>query len=134
LTSCGTSSTCIYRDELSGLRVTGILSSGSNTTNTGAPATYTWSGAINACSGSTYGGYGVGTWRLPTQKELMSLFLHGIVSKVGASSYTLSNLQNYYWSSSSYSPSTGYGWVVYLSNGNPDIYPKTNPYYILCVL
>ncbi len=132
-TTCGTSSTCIYRDELSGLRVKGILSSGNNTTNTASPATYTWSAAINACNGSTYGGYGAGTWRLPTQKELMSLYEHGIVSRVAAGFHTLGNLQDYYWSSSGRSISTGNGWAVYLSYGTTYNHPKTNGYWVLCV-
>jgi len=63
-TTCETSSTCIYRDELSGLRVTGILSSGTMT-NTNSPMTYSWSGSINLCFSSQYGGHFAGNWRVP---------------------------------------------------------------------
>ncbi len=132
-TTCGTSSTCIYRDELSGLRVTGILSSGNNTTNTATPTTYTWSNAVKACAGSTYGGYGAGTWRLPTQKELMSLYEHGIASSVSANFHTITNLQDYYWSSSTNSLLTTSGLYVILSAGFTNTASKTSPYKGLCV-
>jgi len=114
---CGTSSTCIYRDQITNLQVTGILSSGSNTTNTGAPATNAWSAAVNACAGSTYGGYAAGTWRLPTQKELLSLYEHGIVSLVSANFMTLANMQGLFWSSSTASAGTTSAWIVLLARG-----------------
>lgn len=133
LTTCGTSGTCIYRDELSGLRVTGVLSSGNNTTNTSSPATFTWIAAINACNGSTYGGYAAGTWRLPTQKELMSLNQHAIISRVVSGFHTLPNLQNYYWSSTGNSTNTVNGWGVRLVNGSTATLTKTSGSYAICV-
>jgi len=131
-TTCGTSGTCIYRDELSGLRVTGVLSSGT-ATNTGSPATYSWNAAINACASSTYGGYAAGTWRLPTQKELMALYHNGISSQVSSSFHTLSNLQDDYWSATSSSDDPDQGWVVGLASGSTTDDPKSFSSSALCV-
>ena len=132
--ACGTSSTCIYKDQITNLQVTGILSSGSNTTNTGAPATYTWSAAVNACAGSTYGGYAAGTWRLPTQKELMSWYEHGIDSVASANFMTLFNMQFDFWSFSTFSASTVNAWTMDIANGytNPG-FAKTSSLQVACV-
>ena len=130
--ACGTSA-CIYKDQITNLQVTGILASGSNTTDTTTPATYTWSAAVNACAGSTYGGFTAGTWRLPTQKELMSLYEHGIAAMVGTNFMSLANMTNYFWSSSTTSTSTTNAWRVYLAAGHTDYGPKTFTYSVSCV-
>jgi hypothetical protein len=136
-TTCGTSSTCIYQDRITNLQVTDIISGGSpyNSTNTGSPASLAWNTAVQACAASTYGGYAAGTWRLPTQKELMSLYEHGIVSMVGSNFITLANMQNnYFWSSSTLSYDTIYAWFVYLASGDTNAnYNKTNSLYVVCV-
>jgi len=131
--ACGTG-TCIYKDQITNLQVTGILASGSNTTSTTTPATYTWSAAVNACAGSTYGGFTAGTWRLPTQKELMSLYEHGIVSVVSANFMSLANMQaNYFWSSSTFTTSTTTAWNVGLAHGGTYGTTKTSTLYVSCV-
>ena len=133
-TTCGTSSTCIYQNRISNLRVTGILASGGNTTNTTTPATYAWNAAVQTCNSSTYGGYAAGSWRLPTQKELMSLYEHGIVSLVGASFITLAKMQNqYFWSSSTFSNITTFAWYVNLALGLTSNNYKTTSFYVVCV-
>jgi hypothetical protein len=89
---------------------------------------------VNICNNSTYGGYAAGSWRLPTQKELMSLYEHGIVSLAGASFMTLANMQNnYFWSSSTYSPNTTIAWLVILAFGSTNKPNKTTSYYVVCV-
>jgi hypothetical protein len=133
-TNCGTSSTCIYQDRITNLQVTGILASGGNTTNTTTPATYAWNTAVQACAASTYGGYSAGTWRLPTQKELMSLYEHGIASIVGSSFITLTNMQtDNFWSSSTYSYSTSVAWYVLLAGGETNASTKGANNYVVCV-
>ena len=130
--ACGTGSTCIYKDNISNLRVTGILAAGGNTTTT-TPATFTWPVAVQTCAASTYGGYAAGSWRLPTQKELWSLYEHGIVSLNSANFATLANLRSYYWSSSSASASTANAWTVYLTNGTTTNFDKTSVRYAVCI-
>jgi hypothetical protein len=132
-TTCGTSSTCIFRDRISNVQVTGVLSSGYNTTNTGSPAATSWNTAVQACAASTYGGYAAGTWRLPTQKELMSLYGHGLISKVNSNFMTLSNTQSPFWSSSSVSSTASVAYQVYLANGYTSGSSKTNSALVICV-
>ena len=106
-TTCALSSAnCQYKDNITNLVTTKVVSASS-----------TWSAAVNACASSTYGGYAAGTWRLPTQKELMAQYEHGIVSLVSANFMTLANMQNYFWSSSTDSHSTTYAWGVSLAYG-----------------
>ena len=116
--ACGTSNTCIYKDNISNLKVTGILATGGNTT-TATPAAFTWPEAVQICAASTYGGYTAGSWRLPTQKELMSLYEHGFISLNSANFGSIGLLgDENFWSSSSTSTSTTYAWAVNLATGH----------------
>ena len=121
-TTCAASSAnCQYRDNITNLVVTKNISASS-----------TWSAAVQACNSSTYGGFSAGTWRLPTQKELMSLYEHGIVSLVSANFMTLATMQNYFWSSSTNASNTSYAWDVNLAYGITYT-TKTNIIAVLCV-
>jgi hypothetical protein len=113
---------CIQRDRISNLQVTKVIST-----------SLSWSKAIQACNDSTYGGYAAGTWRLPTQKELMSLYEHGLVSVQGSNFITLAQMRNPYWSSSNYANYTPNAWYVYLSTGAAGYNAKTTSYYVVCV-
>jgi len=106
--SCGTGNTCIYQDKISNLRVTGVLAAGYNSTSTVSPASMTWAAAIEACDSSTYGGYSAGTWRVPTQKEMLSLYIHGIASIANQNFISLSIMQaNLLWTSTTSLDSVG---------------------------
>jgi hypothetical protein len=123
--TCATSpAACQYKDNITNLVTTKVVSASS-----------TWSAAVNACASSTYGGYAAGTWRLPTQKELMSLYEHGIVSLANANFMTRANMQNYFWSSSSGSTDSGTtrAWNVLLANGDTNANVRTDAYYAVCV-
>jgi len=109
--SCGTGDTCIYKDLISGLFVTGILASGGNTTNTTTPATYHWAAALQACATSTYGGYPAGSWRLPTQKETIALYVNGLAS-IASTNFNI--FTSYTWTAST-GASTGNGFVFSIS-------------------
>ena len=132
-TTC-TSGTCIYQDKISNLKVTGILKLGDhNTSDTTAPASLSWSDAINACNNSTYGGYSAGSWRLPTQKEQMALYEHGLVAVAGDNFMTLSNMQDWFWSSSTLSSFTSFAWELYPSHGYAYGAAKTDTCFVMCV-
>ena len=135
--ACGTSSTCIYKDQISNLQVTGILQSGNyNQTSTSSPeSSLAWNAAQQACAGSTYGGYAAGTWRLPTQKELMSIYEHGVTSLANADFITLANMNAlYFMSSTTYANvSTDNLWYVSLAYGYTRANSKAFGYYIVCV-
>ncbi len=59
----------IWRDELTGLYFTNILYDGSGSLH--------WAGAMQMCL-DLNSGDGAGNWRLPTQKELLQLYVDGI--------------------------------------------------------
>ena len=132
-TTCGTGSTCIYKDNISNLRVTGALSSA--TTTTGTVTNYTWAQALNTCSISTYGGYAAGSWRLPTQKELFSLYEHGVSGLNATTFISLAALRNLnFWSASSSSSYAVQGWVVAPGTGLVSAMTKTAAGPIVCVM
>ena len=129
---CGSSSTCIYKDSITNLLVTGILSSGGTTSN-GTPQSFAWNSAMTTCDSSTYGGYSAGNWRLPTQKELMALYAHGLVSRNSASFGTLTNLRSQFWSATSSASITAYAWTTNLASGYTTTNVKTSTLYVMCV-
>ncbi len=92
----------IWRDELSGLYFTNVLKN--------ATVGLDWSGVMNMCS-NLDSGDGVGNWRLPTQKELMQLYVNG-VARVAVSG----PLNIYFWSSSRSNNPT-WGWKFHLWAG-----------------
>ena len=123
LSTCALSpAACQYKDNITNLVTTKVVSTSSN-----------WSVAVNACASSTYGGYAAGTWRLPTQKELMSQYEHGIVSLVSADFMTLVNMGNSFWSSSTTSITTTLAWRVNLAYGTTTNSVKTLTFYVSCV-
>jgi hypothetical protein len=132
VTPCGsgTSYTCIYKDKISNLQVTDPLDSTGNTTTTGpaGPADHDWAAAINACNNSTYGGYSAGSWRLPTQKELMSLYEHGIASVKAADAASLN-----FWSASTDAQDQTLANSTKLSNGRTFATSKVTTLYVVCV-
>jgi len=95
----------IWQDRLTGLYFTNQLYDGSGAV--------TWSGAMTMCAGLDSGD-GTGTWRLPTQKEAMQLYINGIAKLAIAGGIgTIIN-----WTSTHASGFQYYAWGVNLSNGN----------------
>ena len=122
-TTCALSSAnCQYRDNITNLVVTKAISLSS-----------TWTASVQGCNSSTYGGFIAGTWRLPTEKELLSLYQHGIVSLASANFITQANLQTWFWSSSTQATTTNYAWNMYLVDTSNSTGPKTNTNSYLCV-
>ena len=133
-TSCGSSSTCIYKDLISNLQVTGVLASGAiNTTNPGSPASLAWNVAVNTCAGSTYGGYAAGTWRLPTQKELLALTEHGLSKLAGTGFAGASDLGTGLWSATTYYGGGTSAWVITTVRGSSQPVVKTGALSVVCV-
>lgn len=100
----------VWRDDLTGLYFTNILYTNHN--YDGAKLR-TWADGAALCSGLDSGD-GSGKWRLPTQKELMQLYVNGI-SKLGVAGSTWRK-QNM-WSSTSYSEKADKVWVGNLAQG-----------------
>ena len=116
--------TQIWKDELSGLYLTNILHTAAGGSD--------WYRLSAMCTGldSLNGGNGGTGWRLPTQKELMMLYIMGI-SKV---SFAGGSTNASFWSSSGVSNLPSSAWMVSLSNGNTSTSTRngtTN--HVLCV-
>ena len=82
-----------------------------------------WDAAIVECGDTmnATGGAGGGpfagetNWRLPTQKELMAAYVHGVKGFEDAN--FIPDLHQYFWAASSNSLNTSMAWIVYLDNG-----------------
>jgi hypothetical protein len=141
--SCGTTATnCTMQDKITGLwwskRQIGL----------------TWNAALTTCgttlntttyAGNSAAGYNGQTgWRLPTQKELLDAYNHGIRSAAsdrwaaGANNnwITEAAMNSYFWSGSTLSDLTHLAWLVSLSNGRPNHInssQKTSGWDVVCV-
>ena len=106
--SPGSPERCTMQDKISGLKWSKLASSSA-----------TWQDAITTCNGLTHNGQTAGSWRLPTQKELLDAYNHGITSAARTDAYwmTLGNMQSLFWSSSSSSRWPTGAWVVVLVDG-----------------
>ncbi len=115
----------IYRDRISGLKWT----------RGDVPATTaTWLGSIAYCSGLTHGSGG-DTWRLPTQKELMAAYEHGIndLDDGHTGSNNLSDLDTTFWTSSTDSSGISNAWFMSLFSGGTSSVGKGDSHSVLCV-
>ncbi|MBM4253942.1 MAG: DUF1566 domain-containing protein [Deltaproteobacteria bacterium] len=124
-TTCATSpESCQYKDKITNLVTTKVISTA-----------FAWNTALSTCAGSTYGGFAAGTWRLPTQKELMSMYEHGITSIClkSVDFMMLAKMQTDFWSSSTNSNFTTYAWYVYLAYGYTLHYYQANTNFLVCV-
>lgn len=72
-------------------------------------------------------------WRLPTQKELMQAYLHGIRSVASAEWMSEATLNNYFWSGTSVSNGTANAWSTVLSDGRTFSGAKTGLRQVTCV-
>jgi hypothetical protein len=92
-----------------------------------------WNVAWSNCQSLNHNGQT--GWRLPTQKELMEAYTHGIRSaaRTDTAWMTEANMHNWFWSGSSVSYDTDYAWIVYLASGTTGHYAKLNPGQVVCV-
>ena len=70
---------------------------------------------------------------MPTDKELLNAYAHGIVSAARANWMTLANMDAYFWSASYYSQNSPNAWFVNLGLGNTAIYDKNVFNSVVCV-
>ncbi len=80
--------------------------------------------------GVTPDGTAQNIWRLPTVKELQSVFDYSMQSPATVLPNTQSDG---YWSSTEYAPYTGYAWVVYTYDGYVHSYGKVGNFLVRCV-
>jgi hypothetical protein len=89
-----------------------------------------WQGAIDHCNALNYGG--VTGWRLPTKDELVVAYNNGITGAAKVGWMTASEMDTYFWSSSSHAVVTDNGYFVYQGTpyGNSN---KASSYAVVCV-
>ena len=90
--------------------------------------TYIWANALPACAAYTQAGTSAGQWRLPTIKELETIYAKkdGLT---GVGSFT----SDHYWSATELSGASYGAWAVYFSIGNTDGSGKSSHHYVRCV-
>ena len=115
-----TTANCTMKDKITGLHWSKLQTSSS------------WSGAIKACDALSFNGQT--DWRLPTQKELMEAYTHGVRSAATTNWMTEANMSaNYFWSGSSVSDNTSSAWYVHLAGDRSDNNGKGTSYQVVCV-
>lgn len=88
-----------------------------------------WASAWKACKAYKGEGGNEGDWRLPTQRELLMIWIlyPQLIGKGGFTAYST----NYYWSSSEYSANLA--WNMLFINGFASSTSKTSSYYVRCI-
>jgi hypothetical protein len=90
-----------------------------------------WSQAVTNCQSLNHNGQT--GWRLPTQKELMEAYTHGIRSAASTNWMTEANINSNFWSGSSVSHNTLNAWFVLLASGISNYDYKYATYQVVCV-
>ena len=131
-TCAATSANCTMQDKITGLWWSKL--------QTAAAWNTAWSTCLTTLNGTPYGtnsvpGYNGQTgWRLPTQKELMDAYNHGIRSAASDNWITEDSMDdNYFWSGSSVSYTTYSAWNVNLARGHTNDTYKLNTKQVVCV-
>jgi len=101
--ACAGSSHCMFKDKINGL------------TWGKAYTTTTWASALKGCNDLDYGGHQ--DWRLPTQKETMDAYIHGIRSAGMTNWITTTNMTGNFWTATSYSAVAAQAWQVTFHDG-----------------
>ena len=91
-------------------------------------ATQVWESALSGCESFTYASYT--DWRLPNRRELMSIVNYQNSSPAINTTYFTNTQSNYYWSSTTYVPTTTYACGVRFDNGDVGNGNRTDYYYV----
>ena len=92
--------------------------------------TATWTAAIDYCEALGLAG---GGWRLPNEKELLSLVDYTVYNPSISSLYTHTTISDYYWSSTTDAKYTSSALIVYFYDGYRDHDSKSNINGVRCV-
>jgi hypothetical protein len=112
---------CTFQD-----KITGLWWSKTQSTS------ISWAAAMATCEGLNYNGQT--GWRLPTQKELMDAYSHGIYTAPNANWITKSHMDsNWFWSSSSVSGDPAGAGIVSLHYSYTNSAHKTVTNTAVCV-
>jgi hypothetical protein len=121
VSSCSTvPANCTFQDKITRLKWSKLN-----------PNTLNWTSAIVQCEQFTLNGSS--GWRLPTQKELMAAYEHGIVTASNSNWISSSDFVAPLWSSTTSNETSSSAWVLGLLNGNDAAMPKNGQNRFLCV-
>jgi hypothetical protein len=96
----------------------------------GAATTSNWATAITDCSGLSLASK---TWRLPHVNELKTIVDSTKATSPAIDTTAFSATVVYYWSSTTYAPTTTNAWAVSFLDGYVNFNLKTNLNYVRCV-
>ena len=120
-TCTGTPASCSFKDKISGQEW-----------HKADTLPRDWTTALSYCDNLTYNFKT--DWRLPSQKELMEAYNHGLMSTDNSTNWiTSANFQQSYWSASSSSTPISNAWNVSLGNGFTSYSTKYATYRVICV-
>jgi hypothetical protein len=109
---------CAFRDRMTDLVWSEVQSTAS-----------TWSEAVGICDALNFAGNA--DWRLPTQKEMLIGWSHGIRGLQGAN---FGDFDQYFWSATSFSPDTTGAFYIGMGYGTSEFTLKTvNSIDVVCV-
>ena len=99
-----------------------------------------WNNATSTAGGSPIAahnsasrcGHATG-WRVPTQRELLSIVHHGAYSPAIDGAYFPFTWSIWYWTNDRYAPGPSYAWSVNFDNGTSYAYNKTNTNHVRLV-
>jgi hypothetical protein len=110
-------------DTLSGLSITSANPSGG-----GSQA---WGTALSTCKNLTFAGFGPNVWRIPTQKELVQLYIDG-VSRLDSAK--MGTLNANFWTATSQSDSASLSaWVANPATGASSLETKILGSNVICI-
>ena len=93
--------------------------------------TITWANAIAYANGLDFAGFT--DWRVPNINELLSILDFSTISPTITEPPFINTVSAEYWSSTTYSGLTTWGYYVIFDNGGCAIKPKTDTYQLRCV-
>jgi len=117
---------------------TGLMWVTNPRTDAGFTGVQTWESALTSCTVTMNGGSGYANytdWRLPNVRELMSIVDYGAdaAPRINPTAFP-GTVSSYYWTSTTYLPTTTRAWYVTFNNGYVGITTnKTSYYYVRCV-
>ncbi len=91
-----------------------------------------WTSAIDYCENTLALG-GHNDWRLPNQKELLSISDRSRYNQAIDMAVFINTATSSYWSSTTVAYSTIHAWIVNFSSGNPYYYYKSTGRFVRCV-
>jgi hypothetical protein len=94
-------------------------------------ANFSWNDAINYCDALNHNG--AVDWRLPTQKELLDAYNHGIRSAESNYWIDQTNMNSNFWSATTDSSGADSAWAMNLANGLTGPVGKISPSNVVCV-